>query len=268
MSYIIVIIAGAATTTLAGLNVFWERKTNKKETCQKEIYKKIIALFLIIISGVCNTAIGVVALVNDTTSIQSSPVRDFEFERRGNTIVITGYRGRGGDVIIPNVINNRIVAEIAEGAFLGNENIESVVIQDGVTRIAARAFEGCTNLRAVTLPSTLQTLGQSAFRDCLRLESIDIPEGIKIISYSTFSGCSSLSEVNLPDSLEHINENAFRSCASLRSIALPQNIQSVHQNAFANCENLRVIFTDSTLMDLQRLGVPILRDDRVPDILE
>ena len=268
MSYIIVIIAGVATTALAGLNVFWERKTNKKETCQKETYKKIIALFLIVISGVCNMAIGVAALVNDTTSIQSSPIRDFEFERRGNTIVITGYRGRGGDVIIPNVINNRIVSEIAEGAFWGNENIESVVIQDGVTRIAARAFEGCTNLRAVTLPSTLQTLGQSAFRDCLRLESIDIPEGIKIISYSTFSGCSSLSEVNLPDSLERINENAFRS-ASLRFIALPRNIQSVHQNAFANCENLQAIITDSTLEDLQRLGVPILRlDDSVPDILE
>jgi hypothetical protein len=39
---------------------------------------------------------------------------DFDMKAKGNGVVITKYKGRGGDVIIPAIINGRNVIGIGE----------------------------------------------------------------------------------------------------------------------------------------------------------
>lgn len=46
------------------------------------------------------------------------------------------------------------------------ENITSVVLEEGVTGVGARAFSYISTLTSVTLPSTLQRIGEEAFQFC------------------------------------------------------------------------------------------------------
>ena len=71
------------------------------------------------------------------------------------------YRGWGvsGDVIIQDG-----TVSIADGAFINNQTLTSVIIPAGVTRIYDDAFKGCSALTTVNvLGSTPPTLGSGAF---------------------------------------------------------------------------------------------------------
>ena len=52
--------------------------------------------------------------------------------------VLTGYVGRGGDIVIPSD-----VVEIADGAFAFNNSIINVTIPGTVKKIGSKVFEGC-----------------------------------------------------------------------------------------------------------------------------
>ena len=55
------------------------------------------------------------------------------------------------------------VTIIADGAFRGCAELESIEIPEGVTKIGSAAFRGCTGLTSVTLPSTITSIGTYAF---------------------------------------------------------------------------------------------------------
>ena len=78
---------------------------------------------------------------------------DFTYEvNLDNTITITGYTGTGGPVVIPPVIDSKVVTILDENAFNGKIGITSVSIPDGVTSIGNDAFRGCTGLTSVVIP--------------------------------------------------------------------------------------------------------------------
>ena len=70
---------------------------------------------------------------------------------------------------------------IAEAAFRQCENLESVIIPEGVEEIGEQAFLGCKNLKSITLPASLRRIGRRAFARCENLESVIIPEGVEEI---------------------------------------------------------------------------------------
>ena len=49
---------------------------------------------------------------------------------------------------------------------LNGENVENLVIPDGVTTISEYAFAGCKSLRMVTIPNCITSIGNSAFYNC------------------------------------------------------------------------------------------------------
>lgn len=62
------------------------------------------------------------------------------------------------------------VTFIAETAFIGCINLESVLIPDNsVETIGSRAFEGCINLRNINIPICVKQVGEGAFHGCSRL---------------------------------------------------------------------------------------------------
>ncbi len=67
----------------------------------------------------------------------------------------------------------------------GNE-IEALVVEDGVTSIGDYAFAFSEHLETATLPDTLTDIGYYAFFDCISLESIDIPQSVKHIDGEAF----------------------------------------------------------------------------------
>jgi len=62
------------------------------------------------------------------------------------SLSVVKYHGSAANVTIPEVVNEKTVKEIGEGAFEGNATLVSIDLPDTVTAIRARAFKNCTSL--------------------------------------------------------------------------------------------------------------------------
>ena len=65
----------------------------------------------------------------------------------------------------------------------------------GLTSLADNAFSGCTNLQSVYLPGYITSIGDNAFKNCSSLQSISLPASVKSIGSSAFMGCGTLASV-------------------------------------------------------------------------
>lgn len=62
--------------------------------------------------------------------------------------------------------------------------------------IADKAFEGCNNLNSVILSSNLKNIGSFAFYNCGNLSQITIPSSVENIMYGAFDSCDRLKVVS------------------------------------------------------------------------
>lgn len=177
-----------------------------------------------------------------------SEEQDFEINLFG---FITGYFGSKEELIIPEIIQGRIVQGIATGAFEDNSFIKTVVLPETAEHINLNGFKGCKKLEKVIGPA-VKVLGLKAFADCKNLVSLDLPllEGIGDYAFSgsgikeinlpnvtdlgtnTFNGCDKLETVSLP-SVENINIGTFRDCTSLKSVDISSAVK-ISASAFRN----------------------------------
>lgn len=82
-----------------------------------------------------------------------------------------------GEVVVPAEVNGFKVTAIGSGdsegtAFYNCEQLEKVIVSEGITSIEFRAFEGCENLTTVQLPSSLEKIGENAFNNCPNLQDV------------------------------------------------------------------------------------------------
>ena len=144
----------------------------------------------------------------------------------------------GANLVIPSMFNDCPVIGIAENAFIGNPEIQSVVIPEGVTVIEDWAVAHCDNLTSIVIPDSVTSIGDSVFSGCKSLMSILIPESVTSIRDWTFSNCSSLMSILIPDSVTSIGKNAFAGCSSLTSIIIPDSVTGIGEYAFYYCSSL------------------------------
>jgi len=76
-------------------------------------------------------------------------------------VIITGYRGQGGALVIPGQINGHLVTVVGDEAFFNNR-LTSVTIPDSVTNIGDRAF-ALNYLTNVSIPNSVTSIGVQAF---------------------------------------------------------------------------------------------------------
>jgi len=114
------------------------------------------------------------------------------------TIRIDKYIGTATKVVVPNMLDN--VA---------------------VTEIAANAFSGKTTLTSIELPTSLITIGNSAFSNCTGLLNINLPFGLESIGDYAFMGCSKPTALVIPDSVTSLGLNVFRGCTGVITLTIP-----------------------------------------------
>ena len=90
----------------------------------------------------------------------------------GDTVQITGYRGKDTELIIPANIDGCAVTCIGKKAFLSNKMLKSISMPESVVRIDDWAFAYCTKLTKVILPYHRMEIGQGIFKECFALEQI------------------------------------------------------------------------------------------------
>ena len=126
--------------------------------------------------------------------------------------------------------------------FEGSDNINKVIINQGVTNIGKYAFARCYNITSVTFPNSVTNIGENAFLNCNSLTDIDIGKGVTSISNNAFQDCTKLTNVTIPNSVKTIGEHAFYKCSKLTNITMGNGITSIGHDAFYNCKNLQNVY--------------------------
>jgi len=101
---------------------------------------------------------------------------EYDYTGIGNDYGITRYRGKGGNVIIPETIDGHTINAISDSAFANNSSITGVTIAKTITTIGNKAFSNCANLASVTIEYTgsYVTIMSETFDNCPNLISVTI----------------------------------------------------------------------------------------------
>ena len=98
---------------------------------------------------------------------------DFEYDLNGDGtgVVILKYVGKGGDIVIPDSIEDFPIVSV--GCGFDNENVktlETLEVPNFVKSIGSGAFKNCENLITVIMPSHKIRYGDdSVFVGCKKL---------------------------------------------------------------------------------------------------
>ena len=118
------------------------------------------------------------------------------------------------------------------------DEVNSVIIEEGVTSIGEYAFFRCTNLTSIEIPNSVMSIGERAFYECTSLINIVVPDSIANIGHYVFNGCTSLTSIEIPNSVASIGDYVFDGCTSLTSIRIPESVTSIGMYAFSRCRSL------------------------------
>ena len=116
------------------------------------------------------------------------------------------------------------------------EEINSVIVRDGVTSIGDLAFAYYENLGNIDLSESLVSIGEYAFLNCTSLSSVYLPKSLTELRTGVFAGCTNLGIIDLPQSLKVIWQYVFSDCDSLRSINIPLSVVVISEDAFWNTQ--------------------------------
>ena len=108
-----------------------------------------------------------------------------------------------------------------------------------VTEIGEKAFAGNQTLKTVQLPASITTIGVSAFENCQSLTRIHI-EKTRVIQDAAFAGCTALEtvRVNEDNRLQRIGSRAVADCTALKLLATSSAIREIGEDAFNGCDKL------------------------------
>jgi hypothetical protein len=134
------------------------------------------------------------------------------------------------------------------GAFAENDQIEHVVLPEGLEEIPAYAFSECSQLRSVEIPSSVRVIVDGAFENS-GLHNVSLPNNVQL-GRAVFCG-TPLTEVVIPNGVEDIPPKCFKDCKQLETVHLPEGLNRLGSGAFIRCESLEDINLPSSLIQIK-----------------
>lgn len=139
--------------------------------------------------------------------------------------------------------------------FNSNQEITTVVVEEGVTYVGQYAFEDCGALTEIKFADSVREIGVAAFDYCTSLKNVTTGKGLEIIGPWAFSQCEELKTFTFknPDSIKIIGAYAFADCYKLKSIKVGNRLESIGENAFRQCFELEA-FSMTNPSSLKEIG--------------
>ena len=202
----------------------------------------------------------------------SNPLFDIKI-LNNNEVEIAGYKGDGGDVVIPEEIDGKKVVSIGDHAFCENyhqaavvaamptpviKHITSVVIPNSVKRIGDDAFYCCSELSAIEIPDSVTEVDEFAFVGCSKVKKIYIPKNLTNIKSNSFSKNVDeiVVDINNPKYDSRCNCNAIIETATntlvfgCKNTIIPNDIEIIGKKAFCDCTELRKIVIPDSVKEI------------------
>jgi hypothetical protein len=167
-------------------------------------------------------------------SDKANPATDFSFDLTadGKGILIKGYTGEPGKVVIPAKIEDIPVVEIGAGVFGDKRKITAIIIPDTVKKIGTRAFAE-TGITSIVIPDSVTEIGFYLFDDCEELTEIKFSDSLETIpDIIYFSSLTALKKSNLPKNLKRIADGSFTGCRELIELIIPDTLTTVEFGRF------------------------------------
>ena len=132
--------------------------------------------------------------------------------------------------------------DMENSAFYNNNNIKSVIIENGVTSLGDSDFMGCQELTSIIMPDSIIRIPDNIFYGCVKLVNVIIPNSVSEIGDCAFYYCSSLTNIIIPNNVTSIGYCAFCYCGKLTDITIGSKVKQVGNSAFGNCKKLSSVY--------------------------
>lgn len=146
--------------------------------------------------------------VESVKAAEETSAADFEYSVEDDGVVITGYKGKGGVLVIPEKIEGTNVVRIRISAFVNFDTITAVRISDTVLEVEDHAFENCSSMEIFISGKSVKRLGEYALNGCNDLKTVELNDGLEVLDVLCF-GFAKLTKIEVPDSVKEI-QAAFR----------------------------------------------------------
>lgn len=159
-----------------------------------------------------------------------------------------------GVVTFPNKIrlgDNTLIAidtissTSAYNVFTYANNVEKIIVAEGIKTIGSYSFYKVSYVTEVVLPNSLESIGNNCFESCIRLREIDFKGTVETIPSRCFKE-TMIDNIILPNTVKTIKDYAFYGCENLESVEC-ENIQIIEEKAFYDCKSLYKIDLEKVL---------------------
>ena len=148
-----------------------------------------------------------------------------------------------------NVKMTNVISWNSLQLYLNDEEVNDLVIPDGVTTIGDYVFARYSNLTSVTIPSSVTEIGMSAFAGCYNVKSVYVTN-LEVLwsadtsvgnGYKLYLNGEEVKELVVPEGVKKVGNNAFANCFSLTSVTIPSTVTNIGAYAFIGCSELQSI---------------------------
>ena len=155
---------------------------------------------------------------------------------------------------VTDIIFEDGITKIYEPVLKPFKNVVNVKLPSTLTFLAEKAFAGCSNLETINIPDGITSIYGYTFNNCRKLNNIKLPEGLTYIDDRVFYGCSSLTDLTLPSTLKTINELAFSNGPRFKNneLTIPKGVTTITSRSFENIKDLKTINVENGVTTIEK----------------
>lgn len=166
--------------------------------------------------------------------------------------------------------NLTFLKSLATTAFVDNDNLTSIILNNGLETIGSYALSNSSSLTSINIPKTVKKIGDNYICDfidgCSSLSTITVDsENPYFAAYNNMLFSKDLDmlwrcpegwknqpweipgKILLPEVTREIGEAAFASCNNIVDVRIPYNVEMLYSRTFSRCANLEIVRLPSSL---------------------
>ena len=175
---------------------------------------------------------------------------DWEYKLVNGSYVISGYHGNDAKVTVPTsaIIEGRTyqIRAIGSSVFAGNQDLEEVILPEGITSIGTSAFKNCMRLSSVEINGDLSDCHPNSIHD--ETSSDYLRSSNVSVFYNAGANAGHL-KVTFTDTVTRIPDYLFAAYADdtdgryahVTEVVIGDNVKEIGQYAFYHCYDLKTL---------------------------